>query len=260
MTIGLAIIAHAIRMLIHEPGTTIRVILPGLLMVLGSTIASYFLIPETLAAMISSNPDDLLQVPPAHILVMFALGIAALVGYALMAIFWHRHVLLNGPDRSDLIRPSSSVIANYIWRAIIVAFVQMLAAIPILLGMAMLAALIGGMARGGPALLTSLLAGIAFVWVALRISIILPAAAMGNRMRILESWTLSAPLTGAIFAISALLSLLNITVSVLAGLILPDPGSLGLLVETCIFLIEGLVFVSVLTTLYGHLVEGRPLG
>ncbi|MFC6586772.1 hypothetical protein ACFQDZ_05685 [Sulfitobacter pacificus] len=42
--------------------------------------------------------------------------------------------------------------------------------------------------------------------------------------------------------------------------LLPVTGGLAILAHTIIYVVEGLVFISVLTTLYGHLVEGRSLG
>lgn len=263
MTVGLAIIAHAIRMLIHEPGTTLRVILPGLAMVLLSTIAATVLVSDVIAALSGSNANAILQIAPADVLLMLALGLTGLLGYALMAIHWHRHVLLNGPERARDLRPGWSVIAFYIWRAITVALVQMLAAVPILTALTVLAGFTGWQAtpgQTGSSMILGLLAGIAFVWIALRFSITLPAAAMGQRMGLLQSWIVSAPMSGAILSVAALLSLINVATSVTLSLLLPGPGPAGLLLETCVFLAEGIIFVSVLTTLYGHLVEKRPLG
>jgi hypothetical protein len=45
-----------------------------------------------------------------------------------------------------------------------------------------------------------------------------------------------------------------------AHIALPDTGALTLVLNTALFILEGLVFASVLTTLYGHLFEGRSLG
>lgn len=263
MTVGLAIIAHAIRMLIHEPGTTLRVILPGLAMVVFSTVAASVLVSDVIAAVASNNANAILQIPPSDVLLMLVLGLTGLLGYALMAIHWHRHVLLNGPERVSDLAPSWSVIAYYIWRAFTVALVQMLAAVPILTAITVLAGITGWQTtpgQSGPSVIFGILAGIAFVWVALRFSIALPAAAMGQRMGLLQSWMVSAPMSGAILSVAALLSLISVATSVIMSLLFPGSGPAGLLLETCVFLVEGIIFVSVLTTLYGHLVEKRPLG
>ncbi|APE43041.1 hypothetical protein BOO69_06130 [Sulfitobacter alexandrii] len=258
MTFGLSIIAHALRMLIHEPGTTFRVILPGLAMVLASTIAVTTLVPDTLAAIAASDTDTILTIPPSDILLMLALGLSGLLGYALMAIHWHRHVLLNGPERARDLRPGWGVIAFYVWRAFTLALVQMLTAVPILTALSILASLTGGPGGGGSVIL-GVVGGIAFLWVAMRFSVTLPAAAMGERMGLVQSWIVTAPLSGPILAVAALLSLLSVFMTVVASLVFPATGAGALLLETCVFLAEGIIFVSVLTTLYGHLVEGRPL-
>jgi len=48
-------------------------------------------------------------------------------------------------------------------------------------------------------------------------------------------------------------------ISLISNAILPDGIGMSVIMQTLIFIIEGLVFISVLTTLYGHLVEGRSL-
>ncbi|QFT60376.1 hypothetical protein FIU94_16220 [Sulfitobacter sp. THAF37] len=262
MTFGISLIAHAIRMLMHAPGTTFRVILPGLAMVLLSTLAASTLLPDALNAVLRNDTDAILRIDPSDILLMLALGVAGLLGYALMAIHWHRHVLLDGTDRANDLRPGWGIIAFYIWRAFTVALVQMLAAIPILTVLGVLASLTGGQSapgQGSPSVLFSILAGIAFLWVGLRVSISLPAAAMGQRMGLLQSWMISAPVSGAILAVAALVSLLSVTISVTLSLLFQSPDPTSLLFETCVFLAEGIICVSVLTTLYGHLVEKRSL-
>ncbi|NNE52706.1 MAG: hypothetical protein HKN30_09925, partial [Sulfitobacter sp.] len=46
MQSALAIIAHALRMLIFETGTTLRVISPALILVIGSSLLALYLTPE----------------------------------------------------------------------------------------------------------------------------------------------------------------------------------------------------------------------
>jgi hypothetical protein len=105
-----------------------------------------------------------------------------------------------------------------------------------------------------------ILAGILFVWVALRLSVVLPAAALGNGMRIGESWAATAPVSNALWGVAVLLALLNVVISLITVAVLPDGLAIAMIVQTVIYIVEGLVFISVLTTLYGHLVEGRSLG
>lgn len=260
MNTALAILAHALRMLIFETTTTLRVILPALIVVMGCSLAIALFAPDMITLM-QTSPDTPVPPAPQTALGFLVFGAIGLMGYALMAILWHRHVLLNGAERPEHLHPDSRIFFGYIWRAILVGFAQMLAAIPVtvLIGVA------GGVAilnnpTGPLATLLSLIGGIIFVWIAMRLSLVLPSAAIGRPMRMRESWNITKPATSALWGVALLLSGLNMCVYTLTALLLPDIGTFSMLIHTLVYILEGLVFVSVLTTLYGYLVEGRSLG
>lgn len=256
MQASLAIIAHALRMLIFEVGTTLRVLSPALFLVLGSTLIAMFFAQDALVA-VQSTPEDLVIPGGSSIFVLFVMGLAGVAGYALMAILWHRHVLLSGMERSAIMRPSLRIFFTYLGKALLVGVLQLLIGIPITLGMGALAAI-----GGGSALLLSLLGllgGVIFAWVALRISLVLPAAAVDTRMTIPDSFEATRSVASTLWGVAALMVGLNILSSVLSGFVISEPTAFAFLIQTLFFLAEGLVFISVLTTLFGHLVEGRPL-
>lgn len=259
MNNALAILAHALRMLVHEPATTLRVITPALLIVLASVIAAAVFAPDALAAF-QATPDTFVAPAASSMFLLLFLSIVGLVGYALMAILWHRHVLLNAAEADSALRPGTDVILGYLWRAIILALVQFLVAIPVGIAIAVLGG-VGAALSGGVGLffVVGILAGVFFVWVALRLSVVLPAAALGKSMRIGESWAVTAPIANTLWGVALLLALLNVAISLITVAILPDGFAIAMIVQTMIYIIEGLVFISVLTTLYGHLVEGRSL-
>lgn len=257
---AMAILAHALRMLTHEPGTTFRVIAPALFTVLINTVAAIIMAPEALIAL-QSTPDTFVLPPRSSIFLLTFLGLVGLIGYALMAILWHRHVLLNETEGQTGLRPGLSVILSYLWRAILLALVQFLVAIPIGVAIAIVGG-VGAAISDGVALffVVGILAGVLFVWIALRLSVVLPAAALGNTMRISESWQATAPIANTLWGLAVLLAVLNVIISLATAAITPDGYAVAMVVQTVVYIVEGLVFISVLTTLYGHLVEGRSLG
>lgn len=260
MNTALAILAHALRMLIFETTTTLRVIMPAVVLVMGCGFGIAVLAPD-LVAMMQDAPDAGPVPRPESALSMALFGIVGLLGYALMAILWHRHVLLNGAEQRENLRPDLRVFAGYVWRAIVVGCVQMLAAIPITLIMGIFGvALISDNPDGLPAMLIGFLGGLVFIWIALRLSVALPAAAIGYKMPIRESWQITKQVSAQLWGVGLLLSGLNICVYIVSNAILPDTGTPAVVAQTLVFILEGLVFISVLTTLYGHLVEGRSLG
>ena len=259
MQTALAIIAHALRMLIFETTTTLRVILPALIMVIGSAVVAIVMVPEAIDA-IQSAPETVVVPAPSGVFLLLILGVIGLLGYALMAILWHRHVLMNGAERPEALFPNMSIFLRYVGRAIVVGFMQMLASIPIALAMGLVGIYLIPAAGGLAILLIGLLGGVAFVWVALRVSLVLPAGALGHYMSVGESWNATAPLSKVIWGVSILLAGLNMFVFTLADAVIPTLHGISLIAYTVVYLLEGLVFVSVLTTLYGNLVEGRSLG
>ena len=260
MNTALAILAHALRMLVFEVATTIRVVLPALLLVFGCSIAIAFFAPDTVAMMQSPVGEN---TPPrvGSALSFLIFGTIGLLGYALMAILWHRHVLLNGAENPQELRPAPRIFWTYIWRAIIVACLQLVAAVPITLAMGFMGAPFDLTSPTSlPATFIGLLGSIVFVWIALRLSLVLPAAAIGYAMGVPRSWEITNPVTNQLWGVALLLTGLNMCVYALATVVLPDAGTITVVAQTLIFVVEGLVFVSALTTLYGHLVEGRSLG
>lgn len=260
MNNAMALLAHALRMLTHEPGTTFRVIAPALLIVIGSAVAAVVLAPDALLSL-QTDPENFVLPPPSSIFLLLFLGLAGLVGYALMAILWHRHVLLNGTEDQTGLRPGFSVILPYLWRATVLALVQFLAAIPIGMAIAIVGSIGAALSFGVTLfLIMGILAGVLFVWIALRLSVVLPAAALGNTMRISKSWEVTAPIANTLWGLAVLLAALNLIISLATAAIMPDGFAMAMIMHTVIYILEGLVFISVLTTLYGHLVEGRSLG
>ena len=252
-----ALFTHALNMLFHAPATTLRVILPAVFWVMGAAAVAGVLAGDALGAM-DQVIDRAAPPPTDQLLILIACGLAGILGYALMAVLWHRHVLLDRDATGAEVRPGARLFWSYVWRAIVLGFVQFLVAIPI--GIAML--LVGGLTGSSPValLLIGLVAGVAFLWLALRLSLVLPAAAMGHVMAVSESWRATEPLSRTLWALAVLLAVVNTLLGVIAGMLLPaDPG-LRLMLDSVLYLIEGLVFVSMLTTLYGHLIEGRELG
>ncbi|MEX3315872.1 hypothetical protein [Sulfitobacter sp. PS-8MA] len=251
-----ALFAHALNMLLLAPATTIRVILPAVLWVLGAAAVAGVMAEDALHAMHGAMNDST-PPPMDQLLVLLACGIAGILGYALMAVLWHRYVLLDRDAPHAVLRPGMAIYWGYIWRAIVLGFAQFLAAIPIGLAMMLVSGLTGSSTAA--LMLIGLVAGVAFLWVALRLSLVLPAAALGRVMPIRESWQATAALAGPLWALAVLLAVVNTLLGVISGVLLPDDPGVRLLLDSTLYIIEGLVFVSVLSTLYGHLIEGRAL-
>ena len=102
---AVTIISHALRMLIFETATTVRVLAPALLLVFGAAIGAFLLYEDTLSALMAPTEANL-EAEVGNLGGILAIGLVWLLGYTLMAVLWHRHVLLSGMEREAVMRPS----------------------------------------------------------------------------------------------------------------------------------------------------------
>ena len=232
-----------------------------------------FLVPLVgFVALTGGNPAGISGAPGGGtVLGGLVLVVVAIVAYCWAAVAWHRYVLLeelgNGlfpPWRGDRI-------LSYFGRIIIVGIIVILAVMG------------GGLVVGLVAAITQSLAvavvlGIGLVfgasWVATRIGLVLPAAALGERMTIRESWAVTRPVASQILLPLIVIALV---VGVVQQLILVIFGQtvtvdvFGTMQEQVVLSVAGqvvnglvswvqiLVNLALMTTLYGNLVEGRQL-
>jgi hypothetical protein len=112
-------------------------------------------------------------------------------------------------------------------------------------------------------------------WMATRIGLILPAAALGERMTIGESWVATRPVSSQILlpliVIALAAGLINQAILLVLGQSVSVPDMFGVMQEMRVLTLPGqivsgvvswlqvLVNLALMTTLYGNLIEGRQL-
>jgi hypothetical protein len=218
------------------------------------------------------NPAEMSEAPGGGVILggLF-LVIFAVVAYCWAAVGWHRYVLLEETGNGFLPVWRGDRIGAYFGRAFIVGVVVMLA----VLG--------GGIVVGIVAAITqsvgvAIALGIGLVfgasWVATRIGLVLPAAALGERMTIGESWAVTRPVASQIFlpliVIALVVGVIQQLVMVIFGqtvmvemfgvmqdqMVLSLPGQV---LYGVLSWVQVLLNLALMTTLYGNLVEGRQL-
>jgi len=92
-----------------------------------------------------------------------------------------------------------------------------------------------------------------------RLALILPASSVDKRLGLGEAWAATSGATGDIVVL-ALISAVAAVVIGLPSLVFTGPLlPLGILWDAAVTWLSLMVGISILTTLYGHYVEGRPL-
>gem|GEM_PF-2693784 len=188
----------------------------------------------------------------------FSLFIAALIVYIWIIVGWHRFILLGEIPRGYLPNWHGARNMSYFVKALLIALLMVL---PILLYATLMGLLFGpeGLHSSEPALsvLFTFIFSVAISYVSLRLSMVLPAVAIGNNMAFKESWRITE---------SASLSMLNVSLVLSALYLIPMfleqcfsghliPAVMAIIINSVVTFFS----ISILTTYYGMLVEAREL-
>ena len=261
--VGWKIFARALRLIVDNLGAALRVTVVPMTLVV---VAGVLIGGPALQTVV--NPQGVAQLTPTdmsglagRLLPFYAVALAA---YAWAAIGWHRFVLL-GEDGGWIPDLRGGRLLGYVGRALLLGLVMILVAVALFLPGALVIGTLAAISEYLAALVGSV-AYVAFVLFMIvlfyRLSPILPAAAVDRRLAFREAWDATSGSAGAMLLIAVLtfvLSLLAQIPTFLDAGIGGAPGAITLvytLVTQWFFLLLG---VAVLTTIYGHYVEGRPL-
>lgn len=258
------IIRHAFAMIFNNFGQALRVSVGPYLILLAAVLG--------LGVALGSNQSFLeLAAGNASAADMtrfgdFAIGVIAILILALfisgwVAVSWHRFILLE--EYTGLLPAvSGRPIWGYIGRTLLYGLLIMLVAFVLSMILALLLVPFAGGPADGPFVVGLfvgflLVACLSYIW--FRVGIALPSVAVGKPIGMREAWRASAKLSGTIFWIVIIIAV----VSVIAGIgtqgLYGIHPVLGLAVDVFVQWLTLMVGVSILTTLYGHVIEGRPL-
>ncbi|WOI55957.1 hypothetical protein [Palleronia sp. LCG004] len=237
---GWHLFRHALKMISGNVGAAFRVTgLPYVVM-----LAITLLLPAIVPA----------QPTAAGFLVPFAIAMVAyLLAFVWMAVQWHRYVLLGEIQSGIVPHWHGSASRAYLLRSIFLGLLTLvLAAVALFVSHFLVMAM--------PSAVATLVLNVAAMALVLtvigRISPVLPAAAVNDRLSIGEAWAATAGGTGAILVSGVLLTLLSFVPAILVAL------GLGIIAAVSSLAFQWLVTVlglCLMTTIYGHYVEGRDL-
>lgn len=240
-----AIVRHAFLMVYNNLEQALRVSLVPL---------GVFVVVAFMLASVSEVSLDTLtaaQTDPAQASrILFGVLLIALF-YLLttswISVAWHRYILLEDHP-GWLPRVPIALVINYMMMMI----VFMGAATLVLTIAGLFAAMLG--ATLGTALV--LVAGVYMFLCWFRVGAVFPVIAIGGKLTVREAWQKTEPHQTVLLGVVGLMVALNIVVSIVAGVF-------GVLLSLALNFISMWVFmmggVSLLTTIYGHFFENRPL-
>lgn len=199
--------------------------------------------------------------------------IAIFSGMIIIAIGWHRYVLLGDPGTVAYVLQPIGRVGLYFWQGLKVFLIVLISALIVTVAVTFLLSPLL-VARGGAGGLSTVATIVALcgevivtwycIWVTLRLGLSLPAAALSKRMTLTESQSKTSSLNGSIAMAALLVALLQtVPVFIFGGLALVAPSTALVLVSVVLEVVIGFInfFISfgILTVLYGHIVDGRPI-
>lgn len=193
------------------------------------------------------------QPGPAALLAMgLAMGLAMVISFVWIAVRWHRFVLLN---EQGLFRPpSGAAMLRYVGVTVLTVLVMIppsLAMWLVFRTLVLAAPPVSAVVLGAGAILTQALA--------LILGTALPGAAIGAANPLRTAWRALSPAWGTVLALTIPAIFAGSIIEGLSRAVastLPPVAAIGTLI---LYWLSWLIGLSVLTTLWGHYVEGRPL-
>lgn len=194
---------------------------------------------------------------PGGALAIFVSALIFLLSTLWIAVAWHRFVLTGERPAGYVPALQGGRVMRYAGRSILIALVVIAMA-------GVLAIAFGGLYYALVAspevasLLTVLSVMVPILTVLYRLSAVLPGVALDRAVGFADGWVATTGESGTILTLAFLSGVASIVMGIPLSLL--APGSLAaLLWEVVAGWIQVMVSASILTTLYGHYIEKRPL-
>lgn len=252
MDYGYQLLRHVVQQVFGNIGQAARL---TLLLSLVAPVFLYLTNPQVFAAVYTGAEIDPGTMPQVSFGALFLAIVLGIIAWCWAAVGWHRYVLLEEPAMGILPRWIGSRVFAYLGRVIVVGLVLVLA----LFGAGFVVGLIVTIA---PLPLVGGLLGLGLVifasWLFVRIGLVLPAAALGEPLRIGESWAETRPVSGAIVLPIIVIGVVAAIANGLVGLVF-GVTVIGLALSAAVSWLQLLLNLALMTTLYGNRIEGRQL-
>ena len=186
--------------------------------------------------------------------------LVALVTAVWIAVAWHRFVLLAENPSAPVPPLMQDRMMAYFLRSLLlaVALIVVGAVIGSVVGI-----VLGGLFMRGPGfagmLLMTLLVQLPLLFVGLRLASVLPGAALGTERSFFAGWEATKADWQTILQLAAILAVAVVVINLIGMFVFGSFGVGALLWQFISGWLMMMVGLSILTTLYGHYIEGRPL-
>lgn len=178
-----------------------------------------------------------------------------------IAVTWHRYILLNEVPTGLVPRFNGGAILAYFGRGLLVSIAVLLTGLVVGFAGVVCTGIATHLFPAGAGMLVMIVPGVLFftviLLVAYRLAPMLPAAALRADLPMAEAWRRTSGNWGSLLILALVSALFNVVLEIPQRFLLPNMA--GAVWSVLTVWVETMVGVSILTTLYGHFVEGREL-
>ncbi|MCB1432885.1 MAG: hypothetical protein KDK75_10555 [Alphaproteobacteria bacterium] len=272
----IAILRHGIRSVLRNAGATLRISWPWLIIIAIAYVLFAFVMTTS---GFGTTPLDSEKGAAPVLLAGLILFIVSALGFSSIAVNWHRYILLDEmPDLAQKLRVDGRVL-SYFWRGLLAGLLTLLIMIvPIIILSTVAGSLLSGVVgqmegapgRGmGPGIwIVTIVIGAFATALFFRFALALPAIALGREeIGLFDSWGRTRGLFWPLLMVAAGTVILQVVTQVIVDVInyvaMSAVGTVALVITVPLMLVVLWFFtflgVTLLTTLYGHIVENRRL-
>ena len=191
----------------------------------------------------------------ASVLIIFVTVTFSMIVTLWVAVTWHRYVLLEEAPNCWIPRWNTSANLSYFYQ------ILKLVLISAVVGMVMAVLISTSIGISGNASISFwaflAIAWVAFVFIILKISLIFPSAAVETNMGVADSWSETNPYNKTLFALTIAAVFFGLLSDTAINLF--DENLFTSVIRFVLNAFSGFLGLSILTTLYGIVVEGRDL-
>jgi hypothetical protein len=244
------VLMHSWRLVFGNLGAALRISLPLLLVLIVGGGIFFFVVASSVGSPGSENNSTIATVVWTGVMLLAGVWVA---------VAWHRFVLLDEVPRM-LPEWRGKLVWAYTAKSFILVGVLMVAALSFSLVMTAVIAASGG-AVSLIGLATVLYSCIATA-IMYRLSVMLPSAALGRSMSVKDAWKATKGMGGHLLLLAFMTNVASGIIDWPIQAFATDQTGLTLALAWGVVSvwIKVMVGLSILTALYGHLVEGRSLG
>ncbi|MVO17802.1 hypothetical protein [Parasedimentitalea huanghaiensis] len=258
---GWSIFAHSVGMVTRNLSEAMKIALVPVLIGFGLFAALLLITGLTFDTFNTQGSVELLVRDVgvgARLLPILSFLILFVVIQLWIFVSWHRFILLEEYPSGWIPEFRIDRIVAYFGSGLLIGLVVVVSMLP--LGM-----IVGVAAAGFSSALPMVAQFIPLVTMTLaylifyRLSPVLPAAAVGDSLKLGEAWVFTAGASGPLLVTGISTAVVQFLLQYVAGLSMVVFPPFGIAFQLLIALVMSLVNVSILTTIYGHYVEEREI-